>query len=330
VTSALVAFAVSAALAAGFTLVPPMRRILLRSAVGARWRLDAVPVSGGLAMGAGFAAAAGPSWGDPTVRAVLIAGAVGLGWGLLDDAITLRPLTKVAGQVTAGLALVAGGVRLPTGGVEVVEAALTVAWVVVVANAFNLLDGMDGAAAGVGAVAAGAVWWWWSTGDGGLPTVLPAAMLGALAGFLVFNVRPARLFMGDSGATWLGVVAAAATVVDGGRVGSVVPSSPILAVAVGVVLLAVPLFDTGLVTVERFRHHRPLTQGGLDHTAHRLVAGGLSPAVAVALLWGYAAAAAAAASSLRVGVAWFAGAAVLVASGFAGLARHVARVEVYE
>lgn len=329
-TSALVAFGVSAALAAGFTLVPPMRRILLRSAVGARWRLDAVPVSGGLAMGAGFAAAAAPSWGDPTVRAVLVAGTVGLGWGLLDDAITLRPLTKVTGQVTAGLALVAGGVRLPTGGGEVVEAVLTVAWVVVVANAFNLLDGMDGAAAGVGAVAAGAVWWWWSTGDGGLPTLLPAAMLGALAGFLVFNVRPARLFMGDSGATWLGVVAAAVTVVDGGRVGSGDPASPVLAVAVGVVLLAVPLFDTGLVTVERLRHHRPLTQGGLDHTAHRLVAGGLSPAVAVALLWGYAVAAAAAASGVRAGVGWFVAATLALALAFAALARRVVRVEVYE
>lgn len=327
--ASLVAFAVSAGLSAAFVFLRPMRGLLLRSAAGDRWRSDAVPVAGGLAMGIACLVAVSGSLGDPVARAVVVAGAIALVWGLVDDVAAMRPLVKVVGQAAAGGALVALGVRIPTGGGDAVEAVVTVVWVVVVANAMNLLDNMDGAAAGVGLVAAATVWWWWGSGGSGPPAVLPAAVVGALAGYLVFNVRPARLFMGDSGSLWLGVTLAGLVAADGGGLGSVdTPASPVV-LLVSSVLLVVPLFDTALVAVERRRHGRPISQGGQDHTAHRLVARGLTPGSAVAVLWGLAAGASLSASALRLGEWWLLAAAVALAALLGLLAVWVARAEVY-
>jgi UDP-GlcNAc:undecaprenyl-phosphate/decaprenyl-phosphate GlcNAc-1-phosphate transferase len=326
---AAIGLGVSLALSAAFVHVPALRSLLLRSAVGARWRLDAVPVSGGIAMGAGFAAAIAWSMGQRTVAVVAAAGIVAILWGLLDDIATLRPMVKVTGQLAAAMVLVAGGVRFPLSSWVALEAVMTVVWVVAVANAVNLLDGMDGAAAGVAIVAAGTMWAWWATGSGDLPVVLPAALVGALGGFMAFNVGRARLFMGDSGATWLGVSLAALAVVDGGRLGGVTPAPPLLVLAVPAALLAVPLFDTMLVTIERRRHGRPTTVGGLDHTAHRLVAAGWTPGRAVALLWGLAAGAAGAATAYRPGVGWFIAAATALCVVLVVLGVALSRVDVY-
>jgi UDP-GlcNAc:undecaprenyl-phosphate/decaprenyl-phosphate GlcNAc-1-phosphate transferase len=327
--SALVAFTVSVLLSSAFVHVPAMRRLLLREPARDRWRSDAVPVAGGLALGLGSVIAVAPSLGDPVVRAVVIASGVALAWGLVDDVVAMRPVVKLAGQAGAGIALVAAGVRLPVGAGPLVEAAVTVAWVVLMANALNLLDNMDGVAAGVGAVAAGAVWWWWASGDGGFGSVLPAATVGALAGYLVFNVRPARLFMGDSGSLWLGVTLAGLAAADGGSIGAGSSPGTILVLAVPGALLAVPIFDTLLVVFERVRHGRPISQGGRDHTAHRLVALGMSPGLAAIFLWAVGVGGAAAASALRLGVGWFTVAAVLLAGGLAALAWRIVRVDVY-
>lgn len=288
-----------------------------------------MPVAGGLALGLGTVIAVAPSLGDSVVRAVVIASGVALVWGLIDDVTAMRPVVKLVGQAGAGMALVAAGVRLPVGAGSLVEAAVTVAWVVLMANAVNLLDNMDGVAAGVGAVAAGTAWWWWASGDGGLPAVLPAATVGALAGYLVFNVRPARLFMGDSGSLWLGVMLAGLVAADGGRLGAGAPPGTLLVLAVPTALLAVPIFDTLLVAFERARHGRPISQGGRDHTAHRLVAVGVPPGLTAVLLWAVGVSGAAAASTLRLGVGWFALAVGLLVAGLAALARRIVQVDVY-
>ena len=328
--AAAVAFGLSAALAAAFAFVPALRRPLIRSAQGARWRVDAVPVSGGLAMAVAFAVTA-LAWGDHSaVPAALGAGGVALLVGLVDDLRPMPPRLKLAGQVAAGVVLVAAGVRFPLPGGFAVEAVVTVAWVVVLANAINLLDNMDGLASGVAALAAAAVWLWWAGGDGGLPVALPAALFGALVGFLAFNFRPARIFMGDSGSLWLGATLAALTAVDAGRLGGAGDPGWGLALGVPAVLMAVPLFDTTLVTVERLRHRRPVSVGGSDHSSHRLVAAGLRPGPAVVLLWGLGAAAAGAATMARFGVGWLLAAAAVLALVLRTLGVRLSRVAVYE
>lgn len=323
------AFVVAAVASAALVFIPPLRSLLLRSAVGIRWRVDAVPVSGGLAIAAGMVAGAWSATGDSMVAGLLAAGAVGLAWGLLDDILTLRPLVKVIGQATAAVVVVATGTRLPVGGGEALEVFVTVVWVVAVANAVNLLDGMDGAAAGVGALIAGAVWWWWATGDGGFSTALPAAVAGALCGFLVLNRPPARIFMGDSGATMLGVVLAGLAAADGGRLGGADPAGVMRALLVPGLLIAVPLYDTLLVTVERLRNGRPVTQGGLDHTLHRLVTGGMAPSMALVVVWSATALAAVTAWLPRLGLIPAVLGVVLLLAALAALTRQVLKAEVY-
>lgn len=325
------AFGLSAVLVAALAFLPALQRLLVRAARGERWRVDAVPVSGGIAMAAAFTAvAAAVAWDDPVVPPLLAAGWVALAVGLVDDLRALPPVVKIVGQVAAGSVLVAAGVRFPLAGDAIVAAVLTVLWVVVVANAINLIDNMDGLAAGVAAVAAITLWVWWSGGDGGLPAAVPAALAGALLGFLVFNARRARIFMGDSGSLWMGSTLAALTVVDGGRVGAAGDADWWFVLAVPVVLIGVALFDTALVVVERLRHGRPVMVGGADHTSHRLVGAGLGPGGAVAVLWLLAAAGAGAATTARLGAGPFAASTALLVIGFAVLARRVVAVEVYE
>ncbi len=326
--AALLAFAVSGAIGLGVVRFPGLRRALTRRAGGPRWRTDPVPLAGGLAVAAGFAVAvavfgraASEVWG-------LAAGAgTALVLGLVDDFRPLPPLAKLAGQAAAGLVLAGMGVRLALPGPEAVAWVATVLWVVVVANALNLFDNVDAAAGGAGLVAAGALWLWWAVGWG--PFSLAAALVGAVAGFLVFNLPPARIFMGDGGSHFLGTVLAGLTVLDGGRAGSEGPAGVAPVLLVPLALLAVPLFDAALVAVERARHGRPVMRGGSDHTSHRLLALGPGLPRVIALLWALCVLAAGVATLAAVSTAWLAAGVVLLGAGLAALGIRLARVPVY-
>ena len=304
--------------------VPALRSPLTRAASGPRWRADAVPVSGGIAMAAGFAAAVVVSaTSSPGAGGILAASGLLLVVGVVDDLHPLRPEVKLIGQGLAGLVLAAGGVRPVLPGGAVVEVAAVVVWVVVVCNAMNLLDGMDGLAGGVALIAGTTLWAW------NVPAPMMAAFVGAVAGFLPFNLRPARMFMGNGGSHWVGAVLAANTILDAGRGGGSTALGAWAVILVPAVLLAVPLFDTTLVVVERLRHGRPVTVGGTDHTSHRLVAAGLGQGWAVSLLWGLGLAAAGAASLIQVGPAGFAAGSAVLAVGFVVLGVRLDRVDVY-
>jgi UDP-GlcNAc:undecaprenyl-phosphate GlcNAc-1-phosphate transferase len=224
--------------------------------------------------------------------------------------------------------LAALGVRAALPGPEVVAWAATVAWVVVAANALNLFDNFDGAAGGAALVAGSALSLWWGLGSG--PTALGAALAGAAAGFLIWNAPPARIFMGDAGSHFLGAALAGLTLLDGGRAGTAGAAPAALAILVPVVLLAVPLFDTALVAVERRRHHRPLSVGGRDHTSHRLARLGLRARPVVLILWGLSAAAAGAASLAVLGPWWFAAGVAAPAVALTLLGVRLARVPIYD
>jgi UDP-GlcNAc:undecaprenyl-phosphate GlcNAc-1-phosphate transferase len=207
--------------------------------------------------------------------------------GLADDRWDLRPRTKLAAQVAAGLLAAAGG-TLVTIYIRntAVQWAVTVGWIVLVTNALNLMDNMDGLCGGVCMIVSlvlllGAV----QSGQTHVGLLL-ATVGGAVAGFLLFNFPPARIFMGDCGSMFLGYLVATTTIqfsylpVQDGR-----PLSPLYPVVLPFLLLAVPLFDMAVVVAIRFHRKRPIFTGDTNHLSHRLVALGMSHREAVLCIY---------------------------------------------
>ncbi len=149
------------------------------------------------------------------------------------------------------------------------------------ANAFNLLDNMDGLAAGVAAIGAAAYLILALAGGAPADVLMLAAYAGATCGFLVFNVHPASIFMGDAGSLFLGFTLALLAVRSGAGLGAGGTSAVIIPLAI----LSVPIFDTTLVTFMRSLAGRRISAGGRDHSSHRLVALGLPERRAVFVLW---------------------------------------------
>lgn len=203
--------------------------------------------------------------------------------GVIDDRWGLRPDAKVLAQVIAAALLLYAGHAFWRGGPAWVSMPLTFLWVIGVTNAFNLIDGIDGLAAGVATVAAGAlVLISIALGQWGLAALM-TAVVGATLGFLVYNAPPARVFMGDCGSLFLGyLLAAGALRVQGG-------GEPVVGTLVPIAVLAVPIFDTTFVTITRLLRGQSVARGGTDHVHHRLVRLGFSERRAVATLCGVSA-----------------------------------------
>ena len=201
--------------------------------------------------------------------------------GLADDRVGLGWAPRLGLQVALAIVLVLSGVRItlfpPLADSHLLTGALTVFWVVGLTNAFNFLDNMDGLAAGVGLIAAGLfAGAQWAVGSLFVPAVL-MALVGALAGFLVHNSSPARLFMGDAGSNFLGFLLGALTVLGTfTRAGY-----SRFAVLTPLLVMAVPLYDTASVILIRLREGRSPFRPDRSHFSHRLVDRGLSPVRAV-------------------------------------------------
>ena len=205
--------------------------------------------------------------------------------GLIDDLLNIRPYQKLFGQLIGATFVVGLGPKLPITGNEIVDIWITVFWLIGITNAVNLLDNMDGLSAGIAAIAAGSLAVGFAL-NGQIPElILVSIFIGALLGFLVFNFNPASIFMGDCGSMFVGFLLASSVLMGqaGGR------SRGIFSIlAVPVLILFVPIFDTTLVTVLRKLWGRKASQGGRDHTSHRLVALGLSERAAVLMIYSFA------------------------------------------
>ena len=200
--------------------------------------------------------------------------------GLVDDVWALRPEVKLVLQIISTTLLLYAGLAFWRGGPFWVSVPLTFLWVIGVTNAFNLIDGMDGLASGIAAIAASVLGGLaWMTGNVEIAMVA-GAVAGATTGFLVFNFNPARIFMGDCGSMTLGYVLAVMAMSVQGSGG------PVAATLAPVVVLAVPIFDTTFVTVTRILTGRSVSEGGVDHTHHRLAHLGMSERRAVLTLHG--------------------------------------------
>ncbi|HEY3263833.1 MAG TPA: MraY family glycosyltransferase [Actinomycetota bacterium] len=271
------------------------------------------PTAGGLAIFAGVAAALAASRALPVLRdihetssdqdAALAAALVIVAVGLLDDVKGLSPLGKLAGQVLAAGVLVLLGVQLlyfffPSRGTVVLtpdlSVELTVLWVLAMVNAVNLIDGLDGLAAGMVAIAAIAffVYMQQTPGIGGQAStaaLLSAIVAGASIGFLPWNLHPARIFMGDTGAMLLGLLMAAATISGVGRSLSNPRAGDFavfaIPVAVPLLVLAVPLLDVLLAIVRRVRRGIGVGHADKQHIHHRLLDIGHSHRQAVVLMY---------------------------------------------
>jgi UDP-GlcNAc:undecaprenyl-phosphate/decaprenyl-phosphate GlcNAc-1-phosphate transferase len=282
---------VAAAAALIVVAATPAVRWLARS-VGAvaypkedRWHRHPIPMLGGVAIFAG-AAASLAIFGDLGRQAwpVLVAGGGMFVLGLVDDFRKLKPNAKLIGQIAVASMVVAFWPVPQWTEWPAANVLLATLWILTVTNAFNLLDNMDGLCAGIAAIAG--LTCWAGLADGPV-AAYAAALTGASAGFLVFNFKPASIFMGDGGSLFLGgSLAVLPLLVDSSQA----EQGLLAAIAVPVFLLLIPIFDTTFVTLSRLLSTRPAAQGGRDHTSHRLVALGFSERRAVLILYLLAAA----------------------------------------
>jgi UDP-GlcNAc:undecaprenyl-phosphate GlcNAc-1-phosphate transferase len=219
----------------------------------------------------------------PSICAALWIGASFLfALGLVDDFVSIKPQTKLVGQILVASLISFLGFRLHWFTSLTLDTMITITWIIGITNAFNLIDNMDGLCAGIGLIAAMCMAFLFQ----GTPLVenmvASYALAGALAAFLIFNFKPASIFMGDSGSLVIGFTLALLTLSHS----EAAHANTISFYAVPLLVLMVPIFDTILVSIIRILSGRKASVGGKDHTSHRLVLMGLNERNAVLFLYG--------------------------------------------
>ncbi len=288
----------------GALATPPAMRLAVRISALDRGGERPVPRIGGLAIVAGAALGVAllgafflptrlllaSAW--PRLQGVVIGAGLILAIGLVDDVVRLHAAPKLAVETLVAAGLYAAGVRigtlwLPFGIVELGTALgllFTVVWIVGIANAFNLLDGIDGAAAGSAVFALLAMFVTSLTLSQPVVALVTVALAGATVGFLPFNFAPARVYLGDSGSLFLGY-ALATLAIEGATKGPA-----IVAIAIPLVAFGLPVADTLLALVRRGARGAPLMVGDRGHLHHRLLDLGLTPRQAAVVLYAVSAA----------------------------------------
>ncbi|MCU1448658.1 MAG: UDP-N-acetylmuramyl pentapeptide phosphotransferase/UDP-N-acetylglucosamine-phosphate transferase [Acidimicrobiales bacterium] len=318
-------YAIVFAVAAGVTyaLTPLVRRAAVR--VGAvvypderRVHTAPLPTVGGSAMFVAFLVAMGVAALLPGFRAVfkgsteplgvIVAAAIIFGVGFLDDLREVSAPAKVAGQVLAACALGLAGVtmfyfRLPFADFIVLSPDLgflvTVLWVVGMANAVNLIDGLDGLAAGVVAIAAAAFFLYANRLSGAgllapdnIGPLIAVIACGLGVGFLPHNFHPSKIIMGDAGALLLGLLMASTTITVGGRTADQFSGQTYFFFAplfIPFFILGVPMLDTAFAIVRRAMRRASLSQADKEHLHHRLMRLGHGQRRSVLILWAWTA-----------------------------------------
>jgi UDP-GlcNAc:undecaprenyl-phosphate GlcNAc-1-phosphate transferase len=278
-------FGIALAISAGFTpLVAHWARAhgMVADPRDDRWHRQPTPLLGGIAIyTASTAVIVGFGPHDSRLLGLVVGGTMLFVTGLIDDFKHLRPHTKLIVQILAACMLVLGGVQIGTPWLAAVAIPLTVLWVVGITNAFNLLDNMDGLSAGTAVIAAAFLFAFSISVNNVATAVLCLAVGGGALGFLIYNVNPARIFMGDSGSMYLGFTLSGITLLGTHEMASDI----FFVLLVPAAMMGLPIMDTTLVTIVRTLEGRPLSQGGRDHLSHRLVAVGLSERQSVLVLY---------------------------------------------
>jgi UDP-GlcNAc:undecaprenyl-phosphate GlcNAc-1-phosphate transferase len=204
--------------------------------------------------------------------------------GLWDDMKNLHPLPRFIGQTISGIVVAIilifnDNFGSPTGSISV-DVFVTVLWIVGICNSINFFDNLDGGAAGTIAVSSIALAYLAISNGQALIGSLAVVVAGACIGFLIWNKSPARIYMGDAGALFLGVLIATLTIRLKPDTESIVASF-----ATPVLLLAVPILDTSVAVISRLQRRVSPFQGGKDHLSHRLIRAGVPRKITALLLW---------------------------------------------
>lgn len=286
-----VAFTV--ALAAAYFITPYIKDLAIKA--GALDAPDArkvhtipIPRLGGLAIYFGFVLAVLFSMHiTHEIRGLLLGGTVILAVGIIDDVKQLPAKVKLLGQILAASVLIMFDIRIewltnPFGDmiyVNYLSIPLTILWVVSLTNTVNLIDGLDGLAAGVSTIASVTILLVALEQDFWTVAILTAALAGSALGFLQHNFNPAKIFMGDTGSMFLGYMLAAVSILG------TVKSAATIALVVPIVALGLPIMDTAFAIIRRYMSGRPIFKPDKGHLHHRLLAMGLSQKQAVLLMY---------------------------------------------
>ena len=306
------------ALGLSLLLVPTVRQASMRLGYVAkpredRWHRKPTPILGGVGIFTAFLLSLlvtlllSGAWNKAQWGVLAGSGLIFL-FGLYDDIKHISSPAKLVGQILAAAVVVSQGYttnfftpRIPNHIIaQIPNIVLTFIWLVGITNAINLLDNMDGLAGGIALITSGILSiFFWQTGNQGL-LAISMALAGSVLGFLFFNFPPASIFMGDSGSQFLGFTLAVLAIARQPQASNV-----IAVIAVPTLLFLLPILDTTLVMFTRLLRGQSLTQGGRDHTSHRLIAFGLSERQAVLFLYAVALTAGVMAALLEAVEYWF-------------------------
>ena len=279
-------------------LTPVMRKIALAQGVldhpnsAHKSHKNPVPYLGGVAIIIGVVVVSyialisnNFTWSNFWLATSVLGPAIAMGLvGLWDDLKSLNPLPRFIGQSIAGLVIAIvlvlnKNVGNPTG-ITLLDVSITVLWIVGICNSINFFDNLDGGAAGTVAIAAISLTYLAITGNQYFIASLSIVIAGSTLGFLIWNRVPARIYMGDAGALFLGVLLAILTIRF-----KPTTDTAITSFAIPILLLAIPILDTTVAVFSRLRRKVSPFQGGKDHLSHRLVRAGLSRRLAAITLW---------------------------------------------
>ena len=228
---------------------------------------------------------------DEQLRGILIGSLIIVGVGIIDDVKQLRALIKLAAQLLAAVIVVFHNVRITaisvpgfiseTGVLQLgfLSIPITIAWIVGVTNAVNLIDGLDGLAVGVSSIASFSLFFIAILGGEQNVAIISAALAGGCLGFFPYNFNPAKIFMGDTGSQFLGFMLSAICI-QGLFKGYVV-----ISFIIPLLILGLPLFDTVFAIIRRAWNHKPIMGADRGHLHHRLLDSGFSQKQTVAILY---------------------------------------------
>ena len=293
-------FAFILALAISFACTPAVRMLAIKiKAVDVpkdNRRMHKVPIPrmGGLAIFAGFLVSVlffvplGTEF-----RSILIGALILVVLGIIDDIVALKPKTKFAGQIIAALIPALSGVSIygivnpfvpgQYSTLGIFSIPLTVIWIVGITNAVNFIDGLDGLACGVSAIATVTMFIIAVLFGETYIALMMAALAGACLGFLPYNMNPAKIFMGDTGSMFLGYILATVSIQG------LFKFYAVISFAVPFILLSLPIFDTGFAIVRRLLKGQSPLQADRGHVHHRLIDLGFDQKQSVAILYTFSA-----------------------------------------